>query len=473
MNTPPNFKTPPSFGALPLPIFSPAVNQANNNLQTPPGMGLKVALAAAALTTQGLADVRMPTGQQIATSLMIAILANSGERKTAMETIFFKIMRQMEELNRLRYESEYSVYKRTHEVWRVTGNVKKKQLKKKLESGDGAEKEAEELKRHLEAEPVPPVLFRVLFEDSTLPALFQSLRVLPTAGLISSEGGGILGGPIFAEQTKLNAMWSGSPVPIDRVSTESFVLAGVRLTVLVMVQPGMLREFLADKGEKARASGLLARMLFCNTGTTQGTRLIQNTTVSWDHCDRFNDRIKELMERNIAALKDPNFKRQVIRFSPEAESAWLQFYNVVESHIQPNGFYAKAGDHASKLAENVARVAAVLHFFEGFEGDISLDTLNAAILIVRTSSSDFADIFITPPEFHEATILDDWLTQKYRNFRQRYVSKSVVRKYCPNSLRNTALLDHILGMLVQSGKVAFVRNNKTLFLDLFPGYGSV
>lgn len=462
------------LGNLPTKLFQEAVNEAANNTQAPPGMALMVALAAVSLATQGLVDVKMPVGKVVALALMILVIASSGERKTALEAIFFRMLRDIEALHRKKYEEEYAVYKRIYETWKVQLDVKKKKLKKKIEKDENSEQEAETLRLHLEHEPVPPVLFKLLYEDTTLPAMYQGLRAIPSAGLVSSEGGGLLSGPLFSEQTKLNALYSGSPVSIDRVSSESFVLTDVRLTVLAMVQPNLLKEFLAEKGEKARGSGLLARMLVCDAGTTQGTRFINNTTVSWGYCERFNQRIAALMEKNMAALKDPNFKRQVIGFSHEAEAEWLRYYNYAESEIRSGGRYAQAGDHASKLAENVTRVAAVLHCFEGYEGDISLDTLRAAISIVDAASFDFADVLIAPPqEFQEAKILDDWLTQKYRNVGQRFVGKSIVRKFCPNSLRNTSLLDHIVDILVQSGRISMIRQNKTVFLDLFPRYGMV
>lgn len=69
-----------------------------------------------------------------------------------------------------------------------------------------------------------------------------------------------------------------------------------------------------------------------------------------------------------------------------------------------------------------------MHCFEGFEGDISLDTLNAAMLIVDTASQCFVNIFTPPSELYEANLLDSWFTQKYRQYGVRYASKSLVRR---------------------------------------------
>lgn len=454
--------------ALPLPIFQAAVNEANNNLQTPPGMGLLVALAAASLTVQGLVDVKAPTGQEVAAMIMAVIVANSGERKSAMEAIFFKVIRQWEELRRAQYESEIFEYKRKYRIWRAEADVREKKFKQKVSRGEDSSAEEASWQRHLDGEPAVPVMLKLLYEDSTLPALLQGLRAVPTAGLISAEGGSVLYGHIFSEQTKLNAIWSGSPVLVDRVSTGNFLLSGVRLTVLIMVQPGLLKEFLAEKGEKARSSGLLARALICNTGTTQGTRLLKNTTVSWSHCESFSQRMSELLDENFVALNDTEFKRTILKLSPQAETEWLKYYNFVESNIHPNGCYALAGDHASKLAENVLRVAAIFHKFEGFEGDISKETLDSARQVVNALSIDFTSVIVPLPDTQEATVLDGWLTQHYRNAGIRFVGKNMIRRFGPNAYRNTALLDHVIGILERTGRVKTFRQNKTNMVDLSP-----
>jgi hypothetical protein len=50
----------------------------------------------------------------------------------------------------------------------------------------------------------------------------------------------------------------------------------------------------------------------------------------------------------------------------------------VETDMRPGFYFAEIKDYASKYAENLARLAAVLHFFSANDGDISLETIQGA-----------------------------------------------------------------------------------------------
>ncbi|ASN99431.1 DUF3987 domain-containing protein [Escherichia coli] len=64
--------------------------------------------------------------------------------------------------------------------------------------------------------------------------------------------------------------------------------------------------------------------------------------------------------------------RICLRFSAEAERHWIEFYNQVESEMRMIGLLYDFKDYASKMAENMARLAALLHYFSGDGGDISV-----------------------------------------------------------------------------------------------------
>ncbi|MEF9967897.1 MAG: DUF3987 domain-containing protein, partial [Longicatena sp.] len=42
------------------------------------------------------------------------------------------------------------------------------------------------------------------------------------------------------------------------------------------------------------------------------------------------------------------------------------------------GYLSNMKDYASKMAENMARIAALLHYFEGYDGDVSIQAVEAA-----------------------------------------------------------------------------------------------
>lgn len=112
----------------------------------------------------------------------------------------------------------------------------------------------------------------------------------------------------------------------------------------------------------------MARFLVCHPESTQGTRTIGDDTLSWERCNDFSARIGELLILNRALLDSPKKERLTVRFSQEAEERWRDVFNEIETGIVEGGRFEGVADHASKLADNIARIAALLHFFDGRQG---------------------------------------------------------------------------------------------------------
>lgn len=465
MIKPPNFHQPQTLGRLNVPTFQAAVNEVADNDQAPYDLVQFAALTALSIAIQGAIDVRTPADTIVPASLYIMPVAASGERKSRIDNEFLHPVREFEYQQNASYQEDDEVYSADHEVWSLKQRALRRAYQKKVMRGEDASEEQANLHGHLKLEPVRPKRTRLLYEETTKSALLLGLHQgSPSGGLISSEGSTILNGPLFNnEQAIANALWSGSPFIFDRVSSPSFILKDVRLTISVMVQPDVMQRYWEEKGDKARGTGLLARMLVCNTGSTQGSRFIRNTELQWTCRDRFRQRLTEILESYAEKVKSPDFKREIVQFCPEAKTVWIGYFNEVERSIQPGGCYAMAGDHASKLADNVARVAALLHYFEGFPGDISAETVRAAILIVSEASRHFMEMFILPPptDVLNAQALHGWLIGRY-NQGQQLIRKNEARQSGP--LRERDALDRAIAVLVQAGKVAVTRINKTRML---------
>ncbi|MGV2861018.1 MULTISPECIES: DUF3987 domain-containing protein [unclassified Pseudomonas] len=126
------------------------------------------------------------------------------------------------------------------------------------------------------------------------------------------------------------------------------------------------------------------------------------------------------------------------------------------------------GDHASKLADNVARVAALFHFFEKRGGDIAMETLEAAIDVCFWYSDEFLRMFASlPQEEIDAHELDAWL-QLRREFGERFVAKNAILQKGPGQLRKVKRLDQAIEVLSSQGKVLLSKSGNVTYLDLFP-----
>jgi len=118
--------------------------------------------------------------------------------------------------------------------------------------------------------------------------------------------------------------------------SESFQLIGGRLTVSMMVQDSAFSEYMRNKGEQSRGSGLLARFLVCRPQSRQGTRFIDGVTATWSRVDKFNERIEQLMVRNLKKFEAKHFGRGVINFDDDASRYWIDIANEIESKICKN-----------------------------------------------------------------------------------------------------------------------------------------
>lgn len=457
------------FPVVTCKILDHAINEVKTNTQAPIELVLMTALAALSISCQNLIDVQFPTGNTVPTSLMLFLVADSGERKSTVEKKLFASIREFE-------QTQFTVYEKQYAEWETANSIlKQKQrglndaIRKKASKGLDTSDEERQLKEVTQKRVSPPRKFKLLYENATSEALFSGLsNDFPAAGLVSSEGINIFKSTAFKDFGKQNAIWSGDDIVADRVKGEGYRIRDARLTVFIMVQPAVLQDYLETQGQNARGSGLLARALMYQPPSTQGLRQINNVTTSWEHIHRFNDRIKHLLEMNV---NRKGRERQAIQFSPEAAAAWVNYFNTVEYKMNPGCIYHQAKDHASKLAENVGRVAALLHFFEGYDGDISLSTFNVAASICDNCSWYFLQKFnAQPQEEMDANTLISWLYNISDPifFYGRYIAKNIVRQKGPNPLRNTDRLNKAIHVLVSRGNVGVVSNGRTKYIDIHP-----
>ncbi|WAC45397.1 YfjI family protein [Pseudomonas sp. SL4(2022)] len=444
-----------------------AINQVEDNIQAPKPLILMSALSAIAVSAQWIADVQKPTEQVVPISLMLCVIANSGERKTTVENVFMKAIRNYQNEQERIYQVALEEWQVLHAAWEARRQAILSVIKKKAVSGVCMAEDEQlllELERKRPARPKKP---QFVYDETTREALYYGLhKNIPTAGIIQGEGGLITKGRAFADRERMSAMWSGSPISVERKSAESFRIENPRLTVSMMLQESAMHEYMKRDGEQARGTGLLARFLTCYPASTQGARFLRNGTQSWEHCDKFAERVTELLKQNTQIFLGER-DRIVIQCDPEARAWWLWVFNSIEEQISPGGRFDKAGDHASKLPENILRVAALLHIFEGFEGHISLATLKAAASICFYCSDEFMRLFVPrPQEQVDADKLFTWL-QGFRSKGYRYIPKNYALQRL-GSIKKVERLDLALNVLLGKGVIAPHIHGRKELIDMQP-----
>jgi hypothetical protein len=237
--------------------------------------------------------------------------------------------------------------------------------------------------------------------------------------------------------------------------------------MVVGIQPVPFQRFLKRRGIEAHDSGFTARFLIAVPPSTKGHRFIGAWQVSTDAIDRCCARLRELLDeaerRTLAGIP-----RTVLTMTPDAASLFVRAYNNVQQLMAPGRAYADISGQAAKAAENVARVAAVLHVIDGLEGDISEDTLTRAGVIVEWFVNQFLELFgaadVKPSLEHDAAAVENALFRA-RSCGHQAVLRSELKYWCPPEIYGTKF-DRALHVLVAHQRAFLVPNKGKVWVTL-------
>lgn len=375
-------------------VFWSAVIEAEQQIQVPREMAMMCALGAISLACQSQIDVNLPTGGLVHTPLMLLTLAESGERKTTVQNKFFQSIIDLNHEAIAIGERRLQTHEDQSLVWEVEEKGLKSKLTKAIKSDDqqAIQNAREQLIEHQKKSPTFPIRPRLLYDDTTPGALVQYLHDHSSNGcLLTSEANSIFSGRALQELDKLNTLWDGGNLIVDRLTRPSFILSGARLTLSLMTQPSVINRFLAKRGEEARGMGFLARFLVVKPKQKAGQRITKKAG-PLPHIQKFNEKIEAILsdpKEGPLFAERPTSEKQVMTFNAEAESLWFKYEQGIENAMEDGKPYAYYTDHASKLMENVGRMAALLHFFEYGKKDITVETLKFSYDFVRKCSTHF------------------------------------------------------------------------------------
>lgn len=454
-----------------LPLINSVVDELEREVKAPRALIFSAVLATISLVLQGKIDVRKPKGGVSPCSLMLLCIADSGERKTTVDKIVLGTIKALQGKMDCEYKTTHSKWQASLKLWEINQKSIQRNIERLAKCGEPIAEQEEKYLQGFEQKPKRPRKFKILYEDVTSEALLYGLyQDVPTAGIITSEGGGVLNGPALNDLSKQNSLWSGDAVHVDRITRESFTIEDARLTVSMMVQGSAFKKYMITNGEQSRGSGLLARFLVCRPASTQGQRLIGAGKASSEHAERFGSRVASLLDENISNLKQDAWGRQVVEFSDEAKNRWIDVFNFIEEGMAAGGYWADTKDHASKLADNIARLAALFHCFEkDNDGEaISPLMLDLAVSVGFWYSGEFVKIFDKDGQLEvDADQLVKWLERKSLE-GDTLIKKNYVRQHGPNRLRNKSYLDDVLDYLQRKGLVSVERFDRVCYINTRP-----
>lgn len=470
-------RVPYPTDALPVSVRA-AVEEVQAAVQAPFEMVAASALATVSLATQHLADVRRSNTLTGPLSLNFLTIAESGDRKSTVDRLLSRAVREFQDARRDEAKTSLANHVADLAAWQAERDAAEGKLNGDAKGGKALDGHRADLAELECRKPETPRVPRLLYEDVTSEKLGRALATeWPSAGIFSSEGGAVLGGHSMGRDaltrnlSLLNKLWDGASHIVDRATSSSFTVRGARMTVSLQVQPTVLADFLDRDRGLSRGSGFLARFLIAQPASLQGRRFYCEPMAT-PALDAFSGRIAELLNDLPRIDGDRGMALPLLDFTPDAKAAWVEAYDQIEGQLATDGDFAAVRDSASKAADNIARLAAVLHVYEcGPVGSIDRPAVESATAIVSWHLYNARAVlapFSMSSEAAAAATLDGWLIDRCQAEGRDGFYKSDLQRVGPNRTRKLEHLDKALATLVEHRRVRLIPEGRRRLVQVHP-----
>ena len=334
-------------------------------------------LAVSAFAVQDKANILID-GRTIPLSLFLLTIAESGDRKSACDTVAIAPLSQWQRERVREYVQDLQDFKNAHDVY-------DSEHKAALSGKKSAADKAAALDELTPPEPPPEPI--VICQEPTLEGLQRSFKLgRPSQALFSDEGAQFFGGhamnPDNMQKTiaGLSKYWDGSPITRTRAAQgESVTMYDRRLSIHLLVQPIIAQAVLGDP--LLMGQGILARFLIAEADTLAGTRFYKHTNpMEHPAVIHFHAKIADLLAHVPATREGGGLDLPELGLSQEAKEIWVESYNRTERELAPGGALELVKPIASKAAENANRIAGIFAVIEG-TGEVTGEQMERAWLL--------------------------------------------------------------------------------------------
>jgi hypothetical protein len=372
--------------SLPEPI-SKMVWAISEATQTDPAMPGTSALSVLSACTGGRAEIEIRPGWREPLNLYTAIIAESGERKSAVQLAMTRPLFDVER----RLAQETTDARRDAETRRqVASQAAERQNRTAAravgtDDSDTEMTEAIRLAEVVDSIEVPPSP-RLIADDITPEAAASLLAEQGgRLAIISAEGGifDIIAGRYNRNIPNLD-LWlkghSGDRLKVDRKGRDPEDIPRPALTLGLMIQPDVLSTIAAH--HQFRGRGFLARILYAYPVSRVGHRRIGAAPANPVVVMRYGAVVGNLGSGMAGWVGDP----AILMLTPAAKHALREIEEKVEPMLAGEGELASLRDWGAKYVGAVARIAGILHLAEhgpeeGPRKSVEEETITAAAKI--------------------------------------------------------------------------------------------
>ncbi|BCO29028.1 hypothetical protein MIZ03_3939 [Rhodoferax lithotrophicus] len=456
--------------SLPPLLYKTVINLAHW-VQATPQMIAPTAIAAAALACQRGYLVEGKPGRTTQLGLAVINLMEISDGKDTIFKILLKPISDHEEKTEANSVKDLAKWKAYMSAFKAKEKGLNRDISKLTMRGEDTSAKERELDALFTSGQEKPKEIRQILNDASIKGIYQFLRDFGNScGVFKSEGAAFFKSNLAKFAAHLADLWSSGDVRFVDKNGKSYTIRHPRFSIVLMVQPSVLFDFLRNYGSYWQDTGLMGRILFNYPVSTRGYR---NMDTQPEKMQEYNARILEILNSAPCAGTVENV---TLKFEESARRELTNFATRIESHLRPGGLYSDVSDAASKTAENAARMAAVFHVFEGHEGDISLDMTQRAITICDWHLFEFKRLF--GEYLHFAELEQDALDIEkcIRQFHNESgcstpCPKNRVAKFATKAVRdNYDRREAAFQYLLQHGRIQYVNlpRDKTTYV-IIPG----
>ena len=432
-------------------VLGDAAKAIQLDTQAPAGIIGPSVLGAASLAVQAFANVRNG-GRSDPLSLWFVTVAESGDRKSSVDSLALAAHRAVERDGKDAYDADRSAHE-------IELSVYEAEASKAKGSKDGLK----DALTKLGPKPEPPLSPWLLVTEPTLEGLHRLLITgRPSVGLFNSDAGEFLGGHAMSKDNKtktaagLSVLWDSGEFSRVRGGDGASKYYGRRVALHLMVQPFLADGLFSDVALVGQ--GFLPRCLVAWPRSTIGTRFYTDYDASKTQEMRRFWAVMDGFLRQAPTLRDGTrneLEPRELVFSPDAMAAWRDAYNTIEAEMASNparvGEYSEIGAWASKAAANVSRIAGVLALVENpTTGVIECSHVDDAALLVGWHLRETLRIVryaSDPPALRGAKALLRWLHETGR----AHLYSSEALQLAPSCVRDRQAFMASAQILQQTG----------------------
>lgn len=417
--------------------FADTVKAFADGIKVPLPMAGASVLTALSFCIQSYANVHTKDGRDIPTSLFALTIADSGDRKSALDRAVLQAIHSIE-------KNWYSQYQNEHKAFNTAKLAWEKLPKKEREANPFTVQE-----------PSNPTM---IMENVNSEGAFRQLKEgRPSVAFSSDEGGSFFGGQAFQKEhvlktiTFFSNLWDGKPIDKVRSGEGASRLYDRRASMHMMLQPHIAEKVLAD--ELMQNQGFLPRFLIACPQSLKGSRLYSEENVRQNlSVIRFYDVCQNLLAQSLNIdAETGGLTLGSLCLDENAHAVWVKHHNDIETMLVPDGGLTLVSAFASKNAEQALRIAGVLTIAENNASrTIAPNTMARAILLAQWYLKEALRLRqdgTTSPEILKAERLLAWIQSK----GYKHVSMFLVTRKAPNGLRPKKEADACIKTLVEHG----------------------